>query len=91
MMPFRMPILSGKFTGNISWKTMRLSFLVNSLLPKKVAWYGILLLAIPIRTKQANLDSQIAGAKNLVKKNWRNLQFLSANLYHTGEENGLAQ
>jgi hypothetical protein len=48
---------------------------------------GMAILAIPIlRTKQAlNLDSQIAGAKTLVKKKLE-IQFLSANLYHTGTE-----
>jgi hypothetical protein len=28
----------------------------------------------------------LLALKTLVKKNWRNLQFLSANLYHTGTE-----
>jgi hypothetical protein len=39
MMPIQDAILSGNLLETIPWKTMRLSFLVNSLLPKKVAWY----------------------------------------------------
>jgi hypothetical protein len=74
-----MPILSGKFTETIPWKTMRLS-LVNSLLPKKgrLVWRYYFSYTYSKRTKQALIWTPIAGAKTLVKKNWRNLQFLSA-------------
>jgi hypothetical protein len=48
MMPIQDIILSGKFTGLFLGKNDGCHFLLNSLLPKKVAWYVILLLAIPI-------------------------------------------
>jgi hypothetical protein len=48
MMPIQDANFIWKFTGNYSLENMMAVILVNSLLPKKVAWYGILLLAIPI-------------------------------------------
>jgi hypothetical protein len=50
-----MPILSENLLETIPWKTMRLSFLVNSLLPKKgrLVWRYYFSYTYSKRTKQA--------------------------------------
>jgi hypothetical protein len=82
-MPLKDTFFIWKFTGKFL-ENDEAVILVNSLLPKKVAWLAIL--PILKELSKPYLDSQI-GAKTLVKKNWRNLQFLSA-LYQGTEGMG---
>jgi hypothetical protein len=62
MMPIQDVILSGKFTGYFLGKNVQA---VNSLLPKERSpgMDTTFSYTYSKRTKQANLDSQIAGAK----------------------------